>query len=114
MLCIPKDFCVPKEDPSCQLLAECDPVGGGHPGTATSPGAKLHLPPPLPSCLLQIPHLSSPSGNITELLHLAKAVLELDVRGDLSCFNRNKLQKSIHRAVDLGFWGLLIFSTHSK
>lgn len=27
MLCIPKDFCVPKEDPSCQFLAGVGPCG---------------------------------------------------------------------------------------
>lgn len=79
---------------------------------ALVPNTIFHLPSPTVCFRSLIAHL--PLGNIAELLHLANRVLELDVRGDFSCLNRNKLQKGIHRAVDLGFWGLLIFSTHSK
>lgn len=77
---------------------------------ALVPNTIFHLPSPTVCFGSLITHHSP--CNIAELLHLANGVFELDVRGDFSCLNRNKLQKSIHRAVDVGFWGLLIFRTH--
>lgn len=112
MLFIPKDLHVPEEDPSCQLRAGAGPHGWWAP--------QHSYRPPAPNAIF---HLSSltvcfrsliahhPPGNITKLLHLANGVLELDVRGDFSCLNRNKLQRSAPRAANLSLGGLLIFRT---
>lgn len=112
MLFIPKDLRVSEEDPSCQLQAGAGPHGlwaPQHSYRPLAPTAILHLPS-LSVCVRSL-IARHPPGRTAERLHLASRVLELGTRGDFSCLNRNKLQRGVRRAVNLGLGDLFIFRT---